>query len=271
MHSRIAEAIRLNKEITKGHIDRKRLRDELSISTVMGPVNQTAVDGTTKEERESQEIRKMLFSGTHPVNRSKLMRALGFPDIHPNNLDAFQRHVYDRLLGFSSELAARCTIRQIGNVETRLRQQRDDAEKKWDDEADKQIRRMNELEENILAMDEFWRGVNNTECGGRIAHANTMSEYRETFDNRVAQLCTQGGQLDTAEDAMKNINDQYQNELKKCAGNALRVDPHLTKQVSDATRALQAMKKSSGTENEVSIGDVLLDILLPYVGQGPKH
>ena len=33
MHSRIAEAIRLNKEITKGHIDRKRLRDELSIST----------------------------------------------------------------------------------------------------------------------------------------------------------------------------------------------------------------------------------------------
>jgi hypothetical protein len=101
MHSRIAEAIRLNKEISKGHIDRKRLRDELSISTVMGPVNQTAVSGTTKESRESREIRRKLFNGTQPVNRSRLMRALGFPDVHPDNLAPFQRHVYDRLLRFS--------------------------------------------------------------------------------------------------------------------------------------------------------------------------
>ena len=258
MHSRIAEAIRLNKEISKGHIDRKRLRDELSISTVMGPVNQTAVSGTTKESRESREIRRKLFNGTQPVNRSRLMRALGFPDVHPDNLVPLQRHLYDRMLRFSSELAAKCTIRQIGDVEMRLRQQCDEAEKRCDDEANKQSRKMKELKENILAMDEFWRSVNNTECGGRIAHAKTMSEYRETFDNRVAQLCTQGGQLDTAEDAMKNINDQYQNELKKCAGNALRVDPHLTKQVSDATRALQAMKSMArdlmGPNNEGSGG-----------------
>ena len=98
----------------------------------------------------------MLFSGPQSANRSRLMRALGFPDVHPNNLDAFQRHVYGRMLRFSSELAARCTIRQIGDVETRLRQQCDDAEKRCDDEANKQIRKMKELKENILAMDEFY-------------------------------------------------------------------------------------------------------------------
>jgi hypothetical protein len=27
------------------------------------------------------------------VNRSRLMRALGFPDVHPDNLAPFQRHV----------------------------------------------------------------------------------------------------------------------------------------------------------------------------------
>ena len=205
MHSRLAEAIKVNNDIICGHRDRKGLRDGFSVSTVMGPVNQPT--GMSREEAMSLEITRKRFTNQQSEDRTRLMRVLGHPpDTQYQHLLPIQKHMYDAVLRFSTKLAAACTIHEIDNVERRIRHQRDEAQKMLDDEADKQIRMMKKLEENIAAMDEFWRSVNNTQCGGRIAHAKTVSEYRETFDRRVEQLCTQGRQLDTAEEAMKRVN-----------------------------------------------------------------
>ena len=242
MHSRLAEATKLSNDIICGHRDRKGLRDGFSVSTVMGPVNQPT--GMSREEAMSLEITRKRFTNQQSEDRTRLMRVLGHPpDTQYQHLLPIQKHMHDAVLRFSTKLAAACTIHEIDNVERRVRHQRDEAQKMLDDEAAKQIRMMKKLEENIAAMDEFWRSVNNTQCGGRIAHAKTVSEYRETFDRRVEQLCTQGRQLDIAEEAMKSVNDTYQNELKVCGGDALRVGSDLTKQVSNVTRALQSMKR----------------------------